>query len=213
LNTPLNPHPAPSLDALHQGFLAMLPRVELHARVFFRHLKCPHRKEDAVQETVAVCWKWYLRATLKGKDVHEFVSTLASYAARHVNHGRRLCGQERARDCLSPTAQAQQGFVVGKLPDFETLSDNPLMIALIDNTRSPVPDQVAFRFDFPAWLNTLSDRDQRVVEDLMLGERTLDVARKHGISPGRVSQLRREFMQGWFAFCGEADQDNAGATV
>ena len=64
MNVPLNPHHAnPSLDALHQGFLAILPRVELHARVFFRHLKCPHRKEDAVQEVVAISWKWFLRAT------------------------------------------------------------------------------------------------------------------------------------------------------
>ena len=54
---------------------------------------------------------------------------------------------------------------VGKLPDFETLSDNPLMTALVDNTRSPVPDQVCFRLDFPAWLNTLSEPDKRVVDN------------------------------------------------
>ena len=69
--------------------------------------------------------------------------------------------------------------------------------------KSPVPDQVAFRLDFPAWLLSLSQRDRRVVEDLLLGERTLDVARRHGLSPGRVSQLRREFLDGWRAFCGE----------
>jgi hypothetical protein len=77
------------------------------------------------------------------------------------------------------------------------------MTALVDNTRTPVDEQVAFRLDFPAWLNTLSDRDRRVVEDLMQGERTLDVARKHGLSPGRISQLRREFLEGWRRFCGE----------
>ena len=83
--------------------------------------------------------------------------------------------------------------------------------ALHDNTRSPVPDQVAFRFDFPAWLNTLSERDKRVVEDLMVGERTLDVARKHGLSPGRVSQLRREFMTGWRHFCGDQAAEGPAA--
>jgi hypothetical protein len=114
---------------------------------------------------------------------------------------------------LSPLAQTRHGFVVGKLPDFETLSDNPLMTALVDNTRTPVPDQVAFRLDFPAWLNTLSDRDRRVVEDLMQGERTLDVARKHGLSPGRVSQLRREFLTRWRLFCGEVDETSPGERV
>jgi hypothetical protein len=37
----------------------------------------------------------------------------------------------------------------------------------------------------------------RVLDDLMLGERTLDVAGKHGLSPGRVSQLRRELHDDW----------------
>ena len=68
-----------------------------------------------------------------------------------------------------------------------------------------MPDQVCFRLDFPCWLNTLSDRDKRVVADLMAGERTLDVADKHGLSPARVSQLRREFMTGWGRFCGDRD--------
>ena len=47
------PAPAHSLSHLHAAFLAILPRIELHARVYFRGLKCPHRKADAVQETLA----------------------------------------------------------------------------------------------------------------------------------------------------------------
>ena len=37
----------------------------------------------------------------------------------------------------------------------------------------------------------------------MLGERTSEVASKHGLSPGRVSQLRREFHDDWEFFCAE----------
>src|SRR6185312_12802038 len=111
--------------------------------------------------------------------------------------------QERSKDVISPLAQARHSFAVASLPEGSSLDGNVLDVALHDNTRSPVPDQVAFRFDFPAWLNTLSERDKRVADDLMLGERTLDVARKHGLSPGRVSQLRREFMERWRAFFGE----------
>jgi hypothetical protein len=36
----------------------------------------------------------------------------------------------------------------------------------------------------------------------MRGERTLDVAGRHGLSPARVSQLRREFHDDWARFCG-----------
>ena len=67
-----------------------------------------------------------------------------------------------------------------------------------------MPDQVAFRADFPAWLATRSQRDRRVVQDLMVGERTTDVADRHGLSQPRVSQLRREFREDWRAFHGEA---------
>jgi hypothetical protein len=198
-------------EALHQGFLSILPRIEVHAQVCFRRIRCPGKRDDAVAETIAVAWKWFVAAAHRGKDLGHFPAALATLASRHVKSGRRLCGQERARDCFSSVAQTRYGFVVGKLPDFETLSDNPLTDALQDNTRSPVPDQVCFRLDFPCWLNTLSERDRRVVEDLMLGERTMDVARKHGISPGRVSQLRREFMVRWRHFCGEQAAEGPAA--
>ena len=102
---------------------------------------------------------------------------------------------------------------MSKLPDFDILSVNPLVEALADNTRSPVDEQAAFRIDFPSWLSTLSDRDRRVAEGLMLGERTLDVARWHGLSPARISQLRREFLGRWGAFCGGGDDSRARTPV
>src|SRR5262249_50448364 len=65
---------------------------------------------------------------------------------------------------------------------------------LRDNRQTPVPEQVCFRLDFPAWVGSRSERDRRIIDDLLQGERTLDVASRHGLSPGRVSQLRREFL-------------------
>src|SRR5438270_4863942 len=178
----------PGPEQLHARFLALLPRIELHARIYFRHVRCPERKEDCVQEAVAISWKWFVRLAERGKDASAFVSTLATLAARAVRCGRRVCGQERAKDVLSPLAQQRHGFVVEKLPDYSTLAGTPAEEALRDNTRSEVPAQVAFRLDFPAWRNTLTDRDRRMADDLMVGERTQDVARRFGISPARVSQ-------------------------
>jgi len=197
---------APALHRLQQTFVAdILPRVEAHGQVYFRDVRCPHTKEELLAEMTALCWEWFLRLVRRGKDVLQFVSALASYAARAAASGRRLCGSERSKDVLSPVARRRHGFRVGRLPDCGTLNGNPLEEALQDNTRSPVPAQVSFRLDFPAWLAGLSDRDRRVIADLMLGERTLDVAQKHRLSPARISQLRREFLDGWRHFCGEAD--------
>jgi hypothetical protein len=40
-----------------------------------------------------------------------------------------------------------------------------------------------------------------VIDELMLGERTLDVSQRFGLCPGRISQLRREFCEDWERFC------------
>ena len=63
-----------------------------------------------------------------------------------------------------------------------------------------------FKIDFPAWRRTHSDRDRRLIDRLMAGERTLEVGRAFGLSPARVSQKRREFRAGWLAYCGQAGQ-------
>src|SRR3954471_16687851 len=83
---------------LHAHFLAILPRIETHARIYFRHVRCPGQRDDAIAETIAVCWRWFLRLAEQGKDVNLFVSALATYAVRHVRSGRRLCGQLKSKD-------------------------------------------------------------------------------------------------------------------
>ena len=78
-------------------------------------------------------------------------------------------------------------------------------------TQTPVPEQVSFRLDFPAWRSSRCERDRRVIDELMAGERALDVAARHGLTPGRVSQLRREFHDDWTRFCGECLAGEVGA--
>ena len=108
---------------------------------------------------------------------------------------------DRAKDVLSPQARRRHGFAVGKLPDCSSLGGNVFDEALRDNAQTPPDEQVCFRIDFPAWRAGRTERDRRLLDDLMVGERTSDVAGKHGLSPGRVSQLRREFHYDWEFFC------------
>ena len=208
----LPPPPASdALEALHTSFLAILDGLRGHARVVFRDRRCPHARDDAVAEAVALAWRWYAGLASNGKDPAAFPGALAALAARAVRCGRRLCGQERARDVLSPTAQVRKGFAVCSLSQGGSLSGGFLGEALRDNTQSPVPEQAAFRIDFPVWLTTLCERDRRVCEDLMAGNATVEVARRYGLSPGRVSQLRRQFLDGWRRFCGDHQPDGPRA--
>jgi hypothetical protein len=189
---------ASSRHPLHTQFLVILPRIEQHGRVRFRHLHRP-AQEEVIAEMVALCWLWFSRLAERGRDATRFPSALATYAARAVNSGRRLCGQDPARDALSASAQLRHRFVVTTLPD-NPLAGTPAGEALRDNTKSDVPTQVAFRLDFPAWRRSYSARDRRLLDDLMVGERTSDVAQKYGVSRARVSQLRRQFHDDWQQF-------------
>jgi len=191
----------PATAAIQHAFTAILPRIVLHARIYFRGMACGDARENAIAETVALTWKWYVGLVQQGRHPEEFVSVLAAYATRAVRSGRRLCGQEKTKDVLSPLAQTRSGFTVSPFPEFSALVGNPLDEALHDNTQTSVPDQVSFRLDFPAWLSTRTERDRAIIGELMVGERTLDVSQKHQVSQPRISQLRREYLEDWRTFC------------
>ncbi len=186
-----------------QEFEQALPRIRLHARVYFRSVACSHRKADLIAETVALSFKWWLRLRARGNDPTQFVSAIAAFAARAAKSGRRVCGHERAKDVLSPFAQQRHGFSVGKLPDFETLLGNALFEALHDNTVTPPDEQCAFRIDFPCWFAGYDERRRRIMQAMMTGERTQRLAQVFSMSQGRVSQLRREFKEDWDRFTGD----------
>src|SRR5690348_11951554 len=51
--TPMSASPSPpriTPNPLHAPFLAILPRIKEHGRVYFRHVKCAHRKEELLAE-------------------------------------------------------------------------------------------------------------------------------------------------------------------
>ncbi len=187
-------------QCLHTRFMSILPRIVRHARVMFRHVRCWHTQQDKIQEVRSLCWKWVRWLDGVGKKWWCFVSRLADFACRAVKSGRKVAGMISAKDVMNEITQTRKGFYVGKLPDYSTESTNPLSEALIDNTVSPVPEQVAFRCDFPAWRGSYEPRRRRIIDTLALGHRTKDVARQFKISEGRVSQLRGEFMSDWQQF-------------
>jgi hypothetical protein len=190
---------------LQARFLALLPRIESRARFHFRSVKCPDQRADRIAEAVALAWQWFLSLEQRGKDVTQFVTVFATLASRAARSGRRVAGMEQAKDVLSFRAQERGAFTLTSLSGSSPLLDNVLDDAVSDNTQTPPPDAAAFRIDFPRWLATLSERDQRMAHDLMMGGGTFPVARKFGVSPARVSQLRQRFHRDWQRFHGEVD--------
>ena len=218
--TTKQPHANKPSTTLHDGFLLLLPRLEVQARIYFRGLRCPQSKADLIQETIALSFRWYTRLIERRKDPAMFPATFASFAVRAVKCGRRLCGQEPARDVLSSQAQLKHGFRVAYLAISPSRSHERIHASvqgkrhrdayeeiLWNNTHTPVLDQVCFRLDFPAWLATRTDRDRRIINDMALNHRTQDLAHKFGISKSRISHLRREYRDDWTRFCDDLQSD------
>lgn len=207
------------VDARHVAFLALLPRLQTHARIYFRGVRCPVAREEAIQETLALAWQWYVRLTERGKDACAFPMVFAALVARAVKSGRRVCGQD-SRDVLSRLAQKRHGFRVEPLPAATRASHEHLCGSvtgqrqqdafeerLRDDTRTPVPDQAAFRLDWPCFLQTLSRRDRDLVNFLALGHQATHAAARFGLSAPRVTQLRQQWCRQWRSLQGE---DNPG---
>jgi hypothetical protein len=218
--------PVPSLTASsdpHADFLTLIPVVSRHARIVFRHRPAAER-EEAVAEAVASAFESYLTLKARGEDpVRDFPSVMATFAVLHVKTGRHVGGHQSTTDVLSPQAQASHHFQVASLsrdtppPDWQCDGLRPNRHVansyeerLQDNRQTPVPDQVAFRLDWPAFLQTLTERDRRMALALAEDLRASEVAERFGVTRSRVTQLRQRWCQEWRAFQedGQADPES-----
>ncbi len=140
-----------------------LPVLQKHARFALRHIPCPVTRSDLIAEIVALAWKHFLSLVQRGKDPSTFFTMLAMLCSQAVRSGRRLAGSERSKDVLSPIARIRHGFTVGALED-PPRKDDALADALAENSQSEVPDQAAFRIDFPRWRRRFGTRTGKVLD-------------------------------------------------
>jgi hypothetical protein len=189
-----------------ERFAALLPVILGYVTPAFRHLG-PEAKAEAVQEALANCCVAYWRLVQQGREGLAFATVLARYAVAQVRSGRQVGGRLNIQDVSSGYAQGWKQFRLARLDRFDS-AQRCWREALVEDYRTPVADQAAFRCDFPAWLKTLLPRDRKIARALAGGERTTDVARRFHVSLARVSQLRRKFERSWLAFHGE-EAENA----
>lgn len=195
------------------GFLAVLPAVRTHAQIQFRQLPA-HRREEAVQEAIAAACVNYQLAAARGNLAVIRPGMLADFATRHVRTGRHVGGsQDAAKDVLSPVCQRRRGVRVVSYDvrrHDRSGGDGWRAMAIADRNAS-VPDTACFRVDFQRWLRTLGRRDRRVIAAFAAGDGTGAVAGRFGLSPARVSQLRRKYEGLWRAFQGDGAGPRAAA--
>jgi hypothetical protein len=226
MNMILNAAPPTPIAELHRQFLAMLPQILNVAGFGFRDVDCQDKKDDYIAEVVGLAWKWFRRLDTLGLRHKAFATALAGYGVKQVRSGRGIVGQPKAKDAMNAHAQRRFGFKVERLPtvtphhyaDAFSKGDGQRHLDAFEeqlsyNTQTPIDEQVAFRIDWPAWLSTRTDRDRQIIADMAHGDRTLDLAQRHGISPARISQLRREYHADWERFGEERGTEQESVSV
>jgi len=182
-------------------FQSILPAVHKHVRFTFRRLP-EEQREEAVQAALANACVACARLVAQGRAERVFASALARFAVAQVWEGRMVGTPLNGGDVLSPYAQKKKNLIVERRGRFDS-EEYPWLEAVRGGHRTPVPDQVCFRIDFPEWLATLSERTRQIAQTLAVGNSTNEVARRFSISAGRISQIRRELSDSWQWFHGE----------
>jgi hypothetical protein len=171
-----------TFDRCRSAFTALFPDLTRMAVAAFCHLDAEAQAE-AVQNALALTWRAYHALILKGRGGEpDIIRNTLWYAIRQTRCGRRAEGESRAQDAYKRARRGTVQFQRAELRHF--VSDD-----------TPVPEAVSFRLDVPAFLATLSDRQQRMAESLMTGMRTKECADEFRVTPGAVSQFRLRFKE------------------
>jgi hypothetical protein len=170
-------------------FATMLPRIDRQLKKEFDCLDAA-AKEEAIQEAIVHALVAYSRLAERGRAHVATATTLAHYAARQVRRGRPAVGCMSCREPMSRYAQLRDNGI-----QRETWIDD-----LIQDKRAAIADVVATRLDCRAWLKTLPRRLKRLAHDLARGFTTSEVAQRHRVTAGRISQIRRELASSWARF-------------
>ena len=181
------PRPKPSSTRLpsrwQHRFLKMLPNIEQHAAHRLRNFPFDER-EELQAEAVALAFCMFATLVRQGRADLAYATPLAVYGTRQALVGRCAGGSLNVRDVTSRHCQKQKHVRVERLDRFDE-QRGEWREAIVEDDKTPVPDQAAFRCDYPVWLKSLPNRERQIAEVLSTGERTSSTAKRFGVTPGR----------------------------
>src|SRR5262245_5182157 len=93
------------LATVQTMFVTIMPRIEMHAIIFFRNVRCPCKRDDLIAEAIGLSWKWFRKLVEQGKNPMLFVSAIATFAVKAVKSGRKVSGMEKSKGVMNPLNQ------------------------------------------------------------------------------------------------------------
>lgn len=145
--------------------------------------------EELTQEARGLAWKAYLSIIDNGKQPDDYPAVIAYRACQAALKGRKTAAQEKSTSISNPQTQAKQK--IQRMP-----LDRQAETVLQRKAPPAVPDQVAFEIDYSEWLAKQGTKGP-IIDGMVAGETTQNLAGRFGKSPGRISQIRREAYDDW----------------
>ncbi len=205
----LPPSTYPTIAARNAAFVRMMPVIRRNARLRLRHLPAAER-EEAEQEIVASAFVAFARLVGRRQGHRAYATPLADFAIKGFRMGRRTSARLNRNDVTSHYCRRHSGVTMQSLQRWNE-QEGQWDELLIEDRHATPADIAMLRIDFWSWLASLPRRDRWIAWLLAAGEAVRDIAQRFGVTPGRISQMRRELCDSWHLFT--ADLQDASPDV
>jgi hypothetical protein len=119
-----------------------------------------------------------------------------------IRIGRMAATKQNVRDVSSKYCQLNKGFNLQRLDRYGH-EDQSWREVLVEDHHAGPAETAAARIDVSNWLDSMMSRDREIAGFLAAGNTTGETANRFDVTPGRISQKRREYLQSWQMLHGE----------
>jgi DNA-directed RNA polymerase specialized sigma24 family protein len=149
--------------------------------------------EELVQDTLASAAAMIEAMEKSGRKL--IPNSIAYYSIQRTKSGRRSYGHNLT-DVMFPGYQMEhEGSVCSMQSPVSGEDENVTVGDLIASRTEDISARVLREIDWAAFLESLDARKRTIVEELMLGTGTSEIARRLKVSAPRIVQLKREIAQ------------------
>jgi hypothetical protein len=136
-------------------------------------------------------------------------NSIAYYSIQRTKSGRRSYGDNRT-DVMFPGYQMDHEGSLCSMQDPICDEDDSTVGDTIASRSEDMAAKVLRKIDWDAFLDTLDARKRRIVEEMMLGYGTGDIARLLAVTAPRIVQLKRDIARKIKEFMGDNILNDAG---
>ncbi len=163
--------------------------------------------EELVQDATASAAEMIESMEKSGRE--PLPHSIAYYSIQRTKSGRRSYGDIRS-DVMSPGFQMDHENALCSMQDPTCDEDDLTVGDTIACKSEDMATKVLRQIDWDAFLDTLDARKRRIVEELMFGYGTGDIARLLAVTAPRIVQLKRDIARSIKEFMGDNILVDAG---